>query len=54
MIRDLGTQRQPAFVLMTGSTIIFLTLCWLLHQRDVRARINRSQPAPTPVPTAGS
>ncbi len=54
MVRDLGTQRQPAFVLMTGSTIIFLTLCWLLHQRDVRARINRSQPASVPIPTAGS
>ena len=54
MIRDLGARRQPAFVLMTGASIIFLTLCWLLHQRDARARVNRSQPAPTPVPTAGS
>jgi len=54
MVRDLGTQRQPAFVLTIGSTIIFLTLCWLLHQRDARVRINRSQPAPTPVPMAGS
>ena len=40
--------------LMIGATIIFLTLCWLLHQRDVRVRTNRSQPAPTPVPTVGS
>jgi hypothetical protein len=54
MIRDLGARRQPAFVLMIGATIIFLTLCWLLHQRDVRVRTNRSQPAPTPVPTVGS
>ena len=43
MVRDLGARRQPAFVLMTGATIIFLTLCWLLHQRD--------QPQPAgPVP----
>ncbi len=46
MIRDLGARRQPAFVLMIGSTIIFLTLCWLLHQRDARVRHNISQPAP--------
>ncbi len=54
MIRDLGARRQPAFVLMTGSTIIFLTLCWLLHQRDARVRNNLSQPASLPVPAAGS
>jgi hypothetical protein len=54
MVRDLGARRQPAFVLMIGATIIFLTLCWLLHQRDARVRTNVSQPAPTPVPTAGS
>jgi hypothetical protein len=52
MIRDLGARRQPAFVLMIGATIIFLTLCWLLHQRDARVRTNLSQPLP--VPTAGS
>ena len=54
MVRDLGARRQPAFVLMIGATIIFLTLCWLLHQRDTRVRTNRSQPASSPVPTAGS
>jgi hypothetical protein len=54
MVRDLGARRQPAFVLMIGATIIFLTLCWLLHQRDTRVRANRSQPVPTPAPTAGS
>ncbi len=53
MVRDLGARRQPAFVLMTGASIIFLTLCWLLHQRDERVRNNLSQPAPVPVPTAG-
>jgi hypothetical protein len=46
MIRDLGARRQPAFVLMIGSSIIFLTLCWLLHNRDARVRANISQPAP--------
>jgi hypothetical protein len=54
MIRDLGARRQPAFVLTAGSTIIFLTLCWLLHQRDARVRTNISQPATSPVPTGGS
>jgi hypothetical protein len=55
MVRDLGSRRQPAFVLMVGATIIFLTLCWLLHQRDVRVRAHLSQPVPpAPAPTAGS
>jgi hypothetical protein len=49
MIRDLGARRQPAFVLMIGATIIFVTLCWLLHQREIRVRTNISQPAPTPL-----
>ncbi len=50
MIRDLGARRQPAFVLTIGASIIFLTLCWLLHQRDARVRANVSQP----IPAAGS
>jgi hypothetical protein len=54
MIRDLGARRQPAFVLTLGSSIIFVTLCWLMHQRDARVRANLSQPAQVPVPTAGS
>jgi hypothetical protein len=52
IVRDLGSRRQPAFVLMIGATIIFLTLCWLLHQRDARARANINQPVPAP--SAGS
>jgi hypothetical protein len=52
MIRDLGARRQPAFVLTAGASIIFLTLCWLLHQRDARVRSNLSQPVP--LPSAGS
>ena len=48
MIRDLGARRQPAFVLTIGATIIFLSLCWLLHQRDARVRSNLAQPAPAP------
>jgi len=47
MVRNLGTRRQPAFVLMTGATIIFLTLCWLLHRRERRVVVNRSA---SPVP----
>jgi hypothetical protein len=54
MVRDLGARRQPAFVLMFGATIIFLTLCWLLHNRDARVRANISQPSTAPVPTGGS
>jgi hypothetical protein len=52
MIRDLGARRQPALVLTIGSSIIFLTLCWLMHQRDSRVRAHLSQP--TPAPSAGS
>jgi hypothetical protein len=54
MIRDLGARRQPAFVLTLGSSIIFLTLCWLMHQRDARVRAHLSQPTPAPAPSAGS
>ncbi len=34
MIRNLGTQRQPAAVLTIGGGLIFLALCYLLHRRD--------------------
>jgi len=47
MVRNLGTRRQPAFVLMIGSSIIFFTLCWLLHRRERTLVTNRSAP---PVP----
>jgi hypothetical protein len=43
MVRDLGTRRQPAFVLMFGAGIIFLTLCWLLHRRERTLVANRSE-----------
>jgi hypothetical protein len=51
MIRDLGARRQPATVLFFGATIIFLTLCWLLHRRERILVANRST---SPVPVAGS
>lgn len=51
MIRDLGARRQPATVLTIGSSIIFLTLCWMLHRRDNLVNRNRSA---TPIPVAGS
>ena len=44
MVRDLGARRQPAFVLTIGATIIFSTLCWLLHRRDARVRANIASP----------
>ena len=42
MVRDLGARRQPATVLAIGGSIIFLTLCWLLHRRDRFVAANRS------------
>lgn len=51
MVRDQGARRQPATVLTIGSTIIFLTLCWMLHRRDNLVNRNRST---VPVPVAGS
>jgi hypothetical protein len=41
MVRDLGARRQPAMVLMVGSTIILLTCAWLLHRRDALVERNR-------------
>ncbi len=42
MLRDLGSQRQPAAFVTIGSTLIFLVSCWLLHRRDkvVRAHLS--------------
>ncbi len=42
MIRDLGSQRQPAAFITIGSTIIFGVFCWLLHRRDKVVAANRS------------
>ena len=47
MVRNLGTRRQPAFVLMFGAGLIFAILCWLLHRRERTLVTNRSAP---PVP----
>jgi hypothetical protein len=47
MVRNLGTRRQPAFVLMFGAGITFLALCYLLHRRERTLVANRSAP---PVP----
>ena len=48
MVRDLGTRRQPAFVLSIGGGLIFFVLCWLLHRRERTLVANRSA-APVPV-----
>jgi hypothetical protein len=45
MERNLGTRRQPAFVLVLGAGLIFLALCWLLHRRERVLVANRSAPA---------
>lgn len=42
MIRDLGSQRQPAAFITIGSTMIFGIFCWLLHRRDKMVAANRS------------
>ncbi|MFM1751439.1 MAG: hypothetical protein RL119_401 [Actinomycetota bacterium] len=42
MVRDLGSQRQPAALITIGSLIIFLVSCWLLHRRDRLVQANRS------------
>ena len=47
MVRNLGTRRQPAFVLTMGAGLIFFTLCWLLHRRERVLTTNRSA-APVP------
>jgi len=51
MVRDLGARRQPATVLFIGGTLIFLTLCWMLHRRDEFVRRNRSATTPVPAGT---
>lgn len=40
MIRDLGARRQPAFLIGSGSGLIFFLLCWLLHRREAYLRKN--------------
>jgi hypothetical protein len=47
MVRNLGTRRQPAFVLSVGAGLIFFTLCWILHRRERVLTTNRST-APVP------
>lgn len=52
MERDLGTRRQPAFLIAFGSAIIFAVLCSMLHRRDALVQRNRSEetlPAKVPV-----
>lgn len=45
MIRDLGSQRQPAAYITIGSTIVFLGMCWLLHRRDRIVALNLGKKA---------
>lgn len=45
MIRDLGSQRQPAAFITIGSTVVFLGMCWLLHRRDRIVALNRGKKA---------
>jgi hypothetical protein len=43
MVRDLGARRQPAALILIGSTTVFLILCWMLHRRDRLVAENRSR-----------
>ncbi len=45
MIRDLGAKRQPAGFITVGSLIVFLVLCYLLHNRDRVVEENKSAKA---------
>ncbi len=38
MVRDLGNRRFPPFMIMLGSLLLFLMLCYLLHVRDIDQR----------------
>ncbi|MEI8287010.1 MAG: hypothetical protein WCG15_06905 [Actinomycetes bacterium] len=40
MIRDLGARRKPAFLIGSGSALIFFLMCWLLHRRETYLRKN--------------
>ena len=46
MVRDLGSKRQPAIFITIGSSIIFLLLCRILHQRDLNLRQNLNEQSP--------
>ncbi|HWL43385.1 MAG TPA: hypothetical protein VNQ73_10615 [Ilumatobacter sp.] len=48
MIRDLGSERQPAAMITIGSTAAFLALCWLLHRRDQFVAENLARKAAAP------
>ncbi len=34
MLRDIGDRRFPSAVITISSTLVFLLLCWVLHQRE--------------------
>jgi hypothetical protein len=46
MIRDLGSRRQPPFVLTIGAGIVFFALCFLLNRRERFLRENLEKPLP--------
>jgi len=54
MERDLGNRRRPAAFIFIGSTIVFLTLCWVLHRREKLVAANRSAPTGEALEPVGS
>ena len=43
MERDIGNLRLPPFMVMVGSTLIFLVLCYMLHVRDLELMRRRAE-----------
>lgn len=44
LVRDLGSKRFPSAMITLGSLILFLMSISMLHTRDKRVMLNRSQP----------
>ncbi len=60
MLRDIGDKRFPSAVISISSTLLFLLLCWVLHQRErileanlERAETAQNQPVETRTQKAG-
>jgi hypothetical protein len=43
MVRDLGDLRKNSAIIAVGATIVFLVLCWMMHNRDRVVAANRAQ-----------
>jgi hypothetical protein len=48
MVRDLGSLRQPAFVIAVSTGMLFFVFCYALHLRDKSIMALRAAAAPAP------